>query len=188
MEVRKIKQGLNSCGLQVEETSLDGCFLIHFPEHQDDRGVFFRKYCEEAFRSSGLNTIWVQSNFSSNKKAGTLRGFHYQKAPFDEIKLVTCVSGSVFDAILDLRPNSKTYLKTYATILEPGSNTSIYVAKGVAHAYLTLLDNSAVTYQVSENYSKECTSGVMYSDPKVIVNWPIVPAVVSDSDLTWNLL
>lgn len=188
MEVRKIKKSLNTCGLQVQETSLEGCFLIHFPEHRDDRGEFYRKYCEEAFKSSGLNTLWIQSNFSSNKKAGTLRGFHYQRAPFNEIKLVTCVSGRIFDALLDLRPNSKTYLKTYATILEPGSNTSIYVAKGVAHAYLTLLDNSAVTYQVSEKYSKEYTSGVMYSDPKVNVNWPIVPTVVSDSDLTWTPL
>jgi dTDP-4-dehydrorhamnose 3,5-epimerase len=188
LEVRKINKGLNSCGLEIEETPLEGCFILKFPEHHDERGIFYRKYCEEDFISNGLNTLWLQSNFSSNKKAGTLRGFHYQKAPFTEIKLVTCVSGIVFDAILDLRPNSRTYLKTFETVLESNSNKSIYIAKGVAHAYLSLVDNSAVTYQVSEKYSKEYTSGVLYSDPKVKVSWPIAPTVVSEIDLSWNLL
>lgn len=162
--------------------------MIHFPEHHDDRGMFYRKYCEEEFRSNGLNTLWLQSNYSSNKKAGTLRGFHYQREPFNEIKLVTCVSGIVFDAIVDLRPTSQTYLKTFETILESDSNKSIYIAKGVAHAYLTLADNSAVTYQVSEEYSKEYTSGVRYSDSKIEINWPIVPTIVSEIDLGWNPL
>jgi dTDP-4-dehydrorhamnose 3,5-epimerase len=135
-----------------------------------------------------LNTSWAQTNFSSNKKTGTLRGFHYQNAPFSEIKLVTCVSGAIFDAILDLRPDSQTYLKTFTIFLKSDSNKSLYIAKGVAHAYLTLEDNSAVTYQVSEKYSKENTSGVTYLDPKVDVDWPISPTTVSENDLSWNLL
>jgi len=135
-----------------------------------------------------LNTRWAQTNFSSNKKTGTLRGFHYQNAPFSEIKLVTCVSGTIFDAILDLRPDSQTYLKTFTIFLKSDSNKSLYIAKGVAHAYLTLEDNSAVTYQVSERYSKENTSGVTYLDPKVDVNWPISPTNISENDLSWNLL
>lgn len=188
LEVRKIKKAINSNGLQVENTPIDGCFIIQFPEHHDDRGTFYRKYCKEEFALKGLNTLWAQVNFSSNKKTGTLRGFHYQKAPVSEIKLVTCVSGIVFDVILDLRPNSATYLKTFTIILESESNKSIYIAKGVAHAYLTLADNSAVTYQVSEKYSKENTCGVNYSDPKVNVDWPIVPTVVSENDLCWKPL
>lgn len=186
-EVSKIKMKTNS-DLSVEPTPLEGCYLIHFPENNDERGSFYRKYCQDAFNSSGLNSKWIQTNYSSNKRAGTLRGFHLQKAPFEEIKLVTCVSGRVFDAILDLRPNSKTFLKTFTTVLDLDSNKSIYIAKGVAHAYLTLEDNTSVTYQVSEKYSKEYTSGVKYSDPKVKVEWPIIPRIVSKNDLCWEPL
>jgi dTDP-4-dehydrorhamnose 3,5-epimerase len=186
-EVSKIKMKTNS-DLSVEPTPLEGCYLIHFPENNDERGSFYRKYCQDAFDSSGLNSKWIQTNYSSNKRAGTLRGFHLQKAPFEEIKLVTCVSGRVFDAILDLRPNSKTFLKTFSTVLDLDSNKSIYIAKGVAHAYLTLEDNTSVTYQVSEKYSKEYTSGVKYSDPKVKVEWPIIPRIVSKNDLCWEPL
>jgi dTDP-4-dehydrorhamnose 3,5-epimerase len=178
----------NFSNLRIEHTPLDGCYLVQFPMHHDERGNFYRKYCEDAFIASGLNTAWVQCNYSSNKYAGTLRGFHYQDEPFSEIKLVTCVSGRVFDVILDLRPKSQTYLNTFTVTLESDSNTSIYIAKGVAHAYLTLEDNSAVTYQVSERYSKEYTSGVTYSDPKVKVEWPIAPRIVSKNDLSWNAL
>ena len=119
---------------------------------------------------------------------GTLRGFHYQKKPFQEIKLVTCVNGSVFDVILDLRPTSETYLKTFSITLNSDSNTSIYIAKGVAHAYLTLTDNASVLYQVSEKYSKDHTSGVRYTDPKLEISWPLAPVNVSENDLSWDLL
>jgi dTDP-4-dehydrorhamnose 3,5-epimerase len=136
----------------------------------------------------GLNYRWVQTNFSSNLKLGTLRGFHLQTAPFQEIKLVTCVSGAVHDVILDLRIDSKTFLKTFSVNLNSDSNTSLYIAKGVAHSYLTLVDNSSVLYQVSEKYSKEHTNGVRYTDPKISVSWPINPKIVSDADLSWNLL
>ena len=139
-----------------------------------------------------INSINIANNPSKKPittvRAGTLRGFHFQNAPFEEIKLVTCVSGKVFDAILDLRPNSKTYLKTFTVVLDLDSNKSIYIAKGVAHAYLTLEDNSSVTYQVSEKYAKEYTSGVKYSDPKVKVEWPIIPKIVSKNDLSWEPL
>lgn len=179
---------IGNSGLHIESTPLAGCFILQFPEHHDERGNFFRKYCDHTFKLEGLNTKWVQSNYSSNKFAGTLRGFHYQVEPFGEIKLVTCVSGKVFDVLLDLRPESKTHLKTFATILEVESNKSIYISKGVAHAYLTLEDNSAVTYQVSEKYSIEHTAGVKYTDPKVRVEWPIIPKFISKNDLSWKAL
>lgn len=174
--------------LSIEETGIHGCFVLRFPEHRDDRGDFFRKYCEETFIFHGLNSHWVQTNFSSNSKRGTLRGFHFQKGPLAEIKLVTCVNGAVHDAILDLRPDSDTYLKSFSVKLTSDCNTSIYIAKGVAHAYLTLEEDSAVLYQVSENYSKENTSGVRFSDPKVSVSWPIDPKFISSADLSWDLL
>lgn len=178
----------NISNLHVEPTPLNGCYVLQFTEHHDERGNFYRKYCEDEFKLIGLNTVWVQTNFSSNRSAGTLRGFHYQNEPFSEVKLVTCVSGKVFDVILDLRPESETYLKTFTVTLASDSNSSIYIAKGVAHAYLTLEDNSAVTYQVSEKYAKDYTSGVTYSDPKVKVEWPVTPRIVSKNDLSWRPL
>ena len=179
---------VKSHALKVMETTIDGCFTLQFPENRDSRGNFYRKYCEESFIREGLNIKWTQTNFSSNTKAGTLRGFHYQKEPLQEIKLVTCVSGSVFDVILDLRPNSTTYLKTFSVTLDSDLNTSIYIGKGVAHAYLALKDNSSVLYQVSENYSPAATAGVSYADPKVHVSWPITPTTISENDLSWDPL
>ena len=184
----KINRDKPSHELVLEETDIYGCFVIKFPENSDARGNFFRKYSEEDFIEKGLNSRWVQTNFSSNKYVGTLRGFHYQNEPFQEVKLVTCVSGSVFDVILDLRPESRTYLKTFSFTLNSNSNTSIYIAKGVAHAYLTLVDNSSVVYQVSDRYSLAHTSGVRYSDPKIKVPWPLTPTNISDNDLSWDLL
>jgi dTDP-4-dehydrorhamnose 3,5-epimerase len=172
----------------VIQTELQGCFVLQFPEHQDTRGNFFRKYCENEFKRNQMNTNWQQTNYSSNSKAGTLRGFHYQTEPYQEIKLVTCSGGSIFDVILDLRPTSKTFMKTFSVILSADSNTSIYIAKGVAHAYLTLEDNTSVLYQVSEKYSLANTRGVSYLDPKLKIDWPIEPKFISENDINWEHL
>ena len=179
------KQPVKSCGIVIEEIPLSGCYVINFPKNSDERGSFFRKYCKNCFLDKELNTHWTQTNFSSNLVKGTLRGFHFQREPFQEIKLVSCVSGEVMDVILDLRPSSETYLKTFSINLSAELNTSIYIAKGVAHAYLSLQDNSAVMYQVSEDYTPEKSAGVNFSDPKIDVVWPIEPRLISIADRTW---
>jgi dTDP-4-dehydrorhamnose 3,5-epimerase len=183
-----INTRITTSGLKKEETGLEGCFVLDFPENRDIRGNFFRKYCIDDFKRLNLNTSWPQTNYSSNDKAGTLRGFHYQSAPFQEVKLVTCVSGSIYDVILDLRSESETYLQTFSINLKADSNTLLYIAKGIAHAYLTLEDNSSILYQVSENYSLQNTHGVGYLDPKVNVEWPIEPKYVSNNDMNWKNL
>jgi dTDP-4-dehydrorhamnose 3,5-epimerase len=174
--------------LRVIQTKLGGCFVLQFPEHRDTRGNFFRKYCEIDFENNQLNTQWQQTNYSLNIKSGTLRGFHYQTEPFQEIKLVTCTSGSIYDVILDLRPESKTFMQTFSVNLTSESNTSIYIAKGVAHAYLSLEDNTSVIYQVSKKYSLANTRGVNYLDPKLKINWPLEPKFISEKDINWDFL
>ena len=183
-----LNQPIKSCGIVIEDVSLSGCHVIRFPKNSDERGSFFRKYCENCFLEKELNTRWPQSNFSSNLKTGTLRGFHYQREPLQEIKLVSCVSGEIMDVLLDLRPTSATYLKTFSIILNADLNTSIYIAKGVAHAYLSLQDNSAVTYQVSEVYDPQKSAGANFSDPKIDVIWPIEPKQISIADKNWPSL
>ena len=174
--------------MQIVNTKLQGCFILRFPEHEDTRGIFLRKYCERAFAQNQLNTQWAQTNYSSNIKSGTLRGFHYQLEPLQEIKLVTCMNGSIYDVILDLRPESKTFMETFAWTLNTHANESLYIAKGLAHAYLTLEDNTSVLYQVSAEYSWAHTRGVYYLDPKVKVDWPIEPKFISQNDKSWKLL
>jgi dTDP-4-dehydrorhamnose 3,5-epimerase len=172
----------------VEETPIEGCFLVRFSKHEDKRGYFQRKYCDSCFKSKGLNTNWAQCNVSLNHHKATFRGFHYQESPFEEIKLVTCVKGSIQDAIIDVRVGSSTYGKTYSVELNESDNTSIYIAKGVAHGYLTLEDSSVILYNVSSQYSSESTKGVSLYDPKIDIAWKIKPEVISEVDLKWPSL
>ncbi len=180
--VNKISQ------FKLEETSIDGCFLLYFSGQSDGRGNFYRRYCESEFLQNGLNTNWVQTNLSSNFQKGTLRGFHFQRKPFEEVKLVSCSHGKIQDVIIDLRPDSNTYLKHFSIELSSDSNVSIYIARGVAHAYLTLEDDSSVLYQVSERYSKDHASGATYLDPKINVTWSVKPTIVSEADLSWDFI
>lgn len=144
-----------------------------------------RRFCEDEFREAGLNTQWSQTNYSTNRLARTLRGFHYQTAPRGEVKLVSCVSGAIEDALLDLRPESESCGRSVSVRLAADDSALVYVAKGVAHAYLTLEDNSSVLYQVSEPYSRAHTAGVQYTDPVVNIDWPIEPRIISVADQSW---
>lgn len=171
-----------------DPTNIAGCFVISFAQHKDERGTFQRKFSRREFDEFGLTNQWVQTNVSSNLRAGTLRGFHFQREPAQEVKLVTCVSGRIFDVALDLRSGSKSFLQTFSLELAADENVSLYIPKGVAHAYLTLQDNTTVLYHVSSEYSAELTSGVSYLDPKIDVKWPLRPTTVSEADKAWPLL
>ena len=176
----------NPSNLEIAETTIEGCYVITFPENVDDRGFFFRKYCKASFDFFGLNSRWLQTNLSYNVKKGTLRGFHYQKEPFGEVKLVTCVNGAIFDCIIDLRPESRSFMQTFGIELHARNNRSIYIPTGVAHAYLTLQNESTVLYQVSTEYTKHETAGIRFNDRKISVKWPIKPIVISEQDLLWE--
>jgi len=149
---------------------------------EDERGVFRRSFCANEYKANGLIPTVVQGNISENPMSGTLRGFHYQLAPNQEAKTLTCLVGSIFDIIVDLRPRSETFLKWLSVSLSGNTRGSLYVPPGCANAYLTTDSNSIIHYYMSEVYSPASYSGFNYSDPQFSFVWPIEPVVISEKD------
>ena len=165
-----------------KETKLEGAYLIELEKHGDERGYFGRTFCKREFEEIGLNTDWVQCNTSFNQLKGTLRGMHYQEAPFEEIKLVRCTRGSIFDVIIDLRPKSPTFSRYAANTLTVEDGNMHYIPKGFAHGFITLEDETEVFYQMSEYYSPEHGRGVRWNDPAFGIQWPVEVSMISDKD------
>lgn len=164
-------------------TPLAGAFVIEMEKHQDDRGFFARSWCVNEFKHHGLNPNLVQCNVSSNKKAGTLRGMHFQKHPKPEAKLVRCTRGAMFDVIVDLRPDSQTYKKWFGVELTADNHKALYVPEGFAHGFQTLVDDTEVLYQMSEFYDADLSGGFRWDDPAIGIEWPPHPArIISDRD------
>lgn len=170
------------------ETKLQGAYLIDIEALADERGFFARSWCQKEFESHGLNPDFVQCNISFNKKKGTLRGLHYQEDPHQEAKLVRCTAGSLFDVIVDLRPDSKTYRQWVAVELSASNHRMLYVPKGFAHGFQTLEDNTEVFYQMSEFYRSECARGIRWDDPSIAIGWPLPITSVSGKDLNSKAL
>ena len=164
------------------ETKLKGAYIIEPERLEDERGFFSRTWCKREFEAHGLNPNVVQCNISFNRKKGTLRGMHYQVAPYEEAKSVRCTMGRVYDVIIDLRPNSKTFMQWIVVELTSANRKMIYVPKGFAHGFLTLEDNTEVFYQMSEFYAPECARGVRWNDPAFGILWPAVVTVISERD------
>ena len=164
------------------KTKIEGAYLLDVKQIQDDRGFFGRSYCKTEFEENGLATTLVQVNVSSNVKKGTLRGLHMQIKPAEEAKLVRCTKGAIFDVLVDLRPQSKTFLQWFGTELTAESFKMLYVPEGCAHGYLTLLDHTDVMYQVSEFYTPSAERGFQWNDPSFAIEWPIDPIVISPKD------
>jgi len=164
------------------ETSLKGAFLIEPERLEDERGFFARTWCQREFEAHGLNSRLVQCNISFNKKMGTLRGMHYQVAPYEEARLVRCTQGAIYDVIIDLRPESSTFKQYIAAVLTAQNRTMLYVPEGFAHGFLTLEDNTEVFYQMSEFYAPEYARGVRWNDPAFGIQWPAEIQVISDRD------
>ena len=167
------------------ETPLRGAWLIDPEPVEDERGFFARTYCRTEFERHGLNPNLVQCNLSFNRKKGTLRGMHYQVAPRQEAKVVWCVSGAVFDVIVDLRPESPTYRRSFAVELSAGTQRMLYIPEGLAHGFQTLRDDSSLFYQMSEFYAPECARGARWNDPAFGIRWPAAPAVISPKDAAY---
>jgi dTDP-4-dehydrorhamnose 3,5-epimerase len=167
------------------ETRLKGAFLIEPERKEDHRGFFARTWCEQEFESHGLNPRLVQCSISFNKKKGTLRGMHFQIAPFEETKLVRCTKGEIFDVIIDLRPNSKTFKKHFSVILNEENRLMLYIPGGIAHGFQTMADNTEVFYQMSQFYSPEHSSGVRWNDPAFGIQWPQDDRIIIDRDLNY---
>lgn len=168
--------------MKFTETYLKGAYEIEIDKHHDDRGFFGRAWCLDEMKNFNLNTNHVQTNFSYSIEKGTIRGLHFQRTPYRETKLLRCTKGSVFDVIIDLRPDSKTFGKWFGTELSEKNHKMIYVPENFAHGFVTLEDNSEVYYMVTEFYNKESEIGIRWDDPSFNINWPIGIKVVSEKD------
>ncbi len=164
------------------ETPIKGAYLVDLERRGDDRGFFARFFCEREFGAQGLATRFVQINNSLTAQRGTLRGMHYQLAPKAETKVVRCVRGSLHDVVLDLRPGSPTFGKSFGAELSAENRRMMYVPKGCAHGFVTLTDDAEAVYLVDEFYSPEHERGVRWNDPRFSIPWPIEPKVLSDKD------
>ncbi len=168
------------------ETRLKGVFLVEPQRLEDERGFFARTFSQEEFEAHGLKSRFVQCSISFNRSRGTLRGMHYQLAPYTEAKLVSCVRGAIFDAVIDLRPESPTYCRWFAAELSAETYKMLYVPEGCAHGFQTLEDDAVVFYQISEVYHPECARGVRWDDPAFRIPWPLPPSLMSPTDLSYE--
>jgi dTDP-4-dehydrorhamnose 3,5-epimerase len=168
------------------ETKLKSAFVIETEWQEDERGFLARSFCRDEFEAHGLNPRVVQCSISFNRKKGTLRGMHYQTRPYEEVKLVRCTRGAIYDVIIDLRPDSPTFEQWIAVELTADNRRMIYVPEGCAHGFQTLEDNTEVFYQMSEFYHPECARGVRWNDPAFGIEWPLSNPILSDRDRRFN--
>ncbi|NTU78082.1 MAG: dTDP-4-dehydrorhamnose 3,5-epimerase [Chloroflexales bacterium] len=167
------------------ELELKDAYIIDLEKREDNRGFFARTWGQDLFEQHGLVTRVVQANMSFNHTKGTLRGMHFQKNPYAETKLVRCVRGTIYDVIIDLRPDSPTYTRWVGVELSADNRRSVYVPEGFAHGFQTLEDNCEVMYQVSQFYTPSAEGGVRYNDPAFDIQWPLPAGVMSEKDQRW---
>jgi len=168
--------------MQFKQTNLSGAYVIELERHSDDRGFFARTFCSKEFSALSLETTVEQCSTSFNSRRGTLRGMHFQVEPHEEVKLVRCTRGSIFDVIIDLRPASPTVGQHFAATLSPDNGKQLYIPRGFAHGFLTLEDNTEVLYQISNAYAPQAGRGVRWNDPAFSIPWPAEVLVISERD------
>jgi dTDP-4-dehydrorhamnose 3,5-epimerase len=167
------------------ETAVQGVFHVCPERKEDERGFFARTWCPREFETNGLNPRLAQCSISFNAKKGTLRGMHFQDAPFQEAKLVRCTSGAMYDVAVDLRPGSPTFRRWASALLSSENRNMLYIPEGCAHGFLTLDDNCEVFYQISEFYSPNHGRGVRWDDPAFGIDWPGEVKVIAERDRTY---
>lgn len=168
-------------------TSIEGAFLIKLDLIEDHRGFFARTFCRDEFITHGLESDLAQCSISFNKQRGTLRGMHYQSAPHEEVKLVRCTRGAIFDVILDVRANSTSFKRWETFSLTEDNGQLLYIPRGVAHGFQTLVDNTEVFYQMSNYYHPESACGLRWNDPAFSIAWPLSSPIMSDKDYDYPL-
>jgi dTDP-4-dehydrorhamnose 3,5-epimerase len=169
------------------ETQLKGAFIIDLEQRSDTRGFFARTFCAQEFEAYGLKSAVAQCNLSFNYKKGTLRGMHYQISPACETKLVRCTQGAIYDVIIDMRPDSPTYLSHIGVELTAENRRALYVPEMFAHGYQALTDGAEVVYEVSKFYTPRYERGLRYDDPIFGINWPLPVSEISEKDAAWPL-
>lgn len=164
---------------------IPGAYLLEPERKEDRRGFFARTYCRRELEERQLDPTVVQCNISVNRLRGTVRGMHYQAAPHEEIKLVRCTAGGIYDVILDLRPDSPTFKQHHGVNLDAENRLALYIPAGVAHGFQSLTDDSEVFYQMSEFYVPEAARGVRWNDPAFTIRWPLAITEISERDLAF---
>jgi dTDP-4-dehydrorhamnose 3,5-epimerase len=171
--------------MKFNPTTLRDAWLIELEPIVDNRGYFVRTFCVDEFAANGLETYYAQHSASFSARKGTVRGMHYQREPHDEVKLVRCVKGSVWDVIIDIRPSSPTYLRWQSFELSSLNRNQLYVPKGYAHGFQTLCDDVEMSYLISEPYSVKFSYGIRHDDPTFRIHWPLPVTEISSKDLHW---
>lgn len=174
--------------MRFVSTPIAGVFVVEPELIEDERGFFARTYCRDEFTAHGLNPELVQCSISFNKHRGTLRGMHYQKTPHAEAKLVRCTQGEIFDVVVDLRPESASYLQWFGVELTSQNRKALYIPEGLAHGFQTLMDNTEIYYQISERYYPESSCGVRWNDPAFAIQWPLDDPIMNLRDQGYGLL
>jgi dTDP-4-dehydrorhamnose 3,5-epimerase len=170
------------------ETKLKGAYIIDIDRKEDARGFFARAFCQKEFEAHELKPIIAQANVAFNHKKGTLRGMHFQYPPAAETKLVRCTRGAILDIIVDLRPESATYLQSISVELNEDNHRALYVPERFAHGYQALQDNTETSYQVGEFYTPGAEGGLLYNDPRLGLAWPLPVTVISEKDQRFRRL
>jgi dTDP-4-dehydrorhamnose 3,5-epimerase len=170
------------------ESPLAGAYIVDVNRLEDERGFFARSFCVEEFRGLGLATEMSQCSVSFNALRGTLRGLHFQAAPHEEEKLVRCTRGAVFDVIVDIRPESPTYRRYFGAELTAENQRALYIPKGFAHGFLSLVDETELYYMISVAHVPGAARGLRWNDPALNINWPFPPRVISNRDAEFPLL
>lgn len=176
--------------MKFTELELKGAYLIELEEYKDDRGTFARQFCKNELAKYGIDFDICQCNVSKNYKKNTIRGMHYQKEPFLEPKMVSCLSGSFYDVIIDLRKDSPTYLQWEGLNITSTNNKMLYIPPMFAHGFQTLEDNTTVYYQLGEFFKPEYYAGLRYDDPKLGIKWNNFgfEPIMNDRDKNYELL
>ncbi|MEH2535987.1 dTDP-4-dehydrorhamnose 3,5-epimerase [Bradyrhizobium sp. AZCC 1588] len=187
-QVRRPHSRTEGPRLKFIETGFPGLFVVDINPVTDVRGFFARSFCVREFEKYGLDPAVAQCNISFNENAGTLRGLHYQAAPFEEAKLVRCTVGAIHDVVVDLRRESPRFLQSYAVELTAENRRMIFVPKGFAHGFQTLSDRSEVFYMMSEFYHPESARGLRWNDPALAIRWPLENPIMSEKDQAYPLL
>jgi dTDP-4-dehydrorhamnose 3,5-epimerase len=171
--------------MKFEATHLKGVWEISLEPIGDERGYFARAFCRREFEAHGIDPTVVQCNTSFNRQARTLRGMHWQVDPAAETKMVRCIRGALYDVVVDLRPDSPTYLQHFGIELTADNGKMLFVPGHFAHGFLTLEPDTQAFYMTGAFYAPECERGVRYDDPALKIDWPVQPEIVSEKDLGW---
>jgi dTDP-4-dehydrorhamnose 3,5-epimerase len=171
--------------MQFKESKLRDAWLIDLEPARDNRGYFMRTFCVQEFAAHGLETSFLQQSVSFTAIAGSVRGMHFQREPYGEVKLVRCANGAIWDVIIDIRPESSTFGQWQGFELSDQNARQLYIPRGFAHGFQTLRQNVQVNYLISQLYAPKAARGVRYDDPRFGITWPLPVTMISEKDLLW---